>query len=93
MKLDHPSTLVGIGLALSLLSSATGVTAADHPPKPITGQQEDLQLPVYAPPKNILPRARVGGALRGKDTADAEIVALVPDHIGLTVKQTPTLNW
>lgn len=55
MKLRRPSTLVGIGLSLSLISSATGVTAADHPPTPITGPQENLQLPVYAPPKNVLP--------------------------------------
>lgn len=93
MNLHHSSTLVGIALALSLVSSATGAPAADLPSTPLTGQQDDLQLPIYAPPKNVLPRARVGGALRGKDSADTEIVALVPDHIGLTVKQTPTLNW
>ena len=93
MNLHHSSTLVGIALALSLVSSATGAPAADPPSAPLTGQHDDLQLPIYAPPKNVLPRARVGGALRGKDSADAEIVALVPDHIGLTVKQTPTLNW
>ena len=93
MKRRHISPFVGIAFSISLVSSATVGTAAEHPPTPFTGQQEDLQLPVYAPPKNLLPRARVGGALRGRDMADAEIVALVPDHIGLTVKQTPTLNW
>lgn len=93
MQLHHSPTFIGIVLAMSLVSSATVGTAAEKPPMPLTGQPEDLQLPVYTPPKNILPRARVGGALRGRDNADAEIVALVPDHVGLTVKQTPNLNW
>ncbi len=31
--------------------------------------------------------------MRGTDGNEPEIVALVPDHVGLTVKQTPTLNW
>src|SRR6185295_14911459 len=39
------------------------------------------------------PRARVGGGLRGTDGNDPVLVALVPDHVGLTVKKTPVLNW
>ena len=93
MQRHHPSTFLGIAFVMSLAGSATVGTAAENPPPSVTGQQDDLQLPVYAPPKNLLPRARVGGALRGKETADAEIIALVPDHVGLTLKQTPTLNW
>jgi hypothetical protein len=40
-----------------------------------------------------MPRARVGGGLRGTEGKDPEIVALVPDHVGLTIKQAPSLNW
>lgn len=90
MPLRHTSTFIGVALAISLVGASSVGTAAEKPPQ---GEQENLQLPIYSPPKNILPRARVGGTLRGRDTADAEIVALVPDHVGLTVKQTPTLNW
>jgi len=87
MNLHHSSMFVGIALALSLVSSTTGAPATDLPSTPLTGRYDDLQLPIYASPKNVLPRARVGGALRGKDSADVEIVALVPDHIGLTVNK------
>ncbi|NGZ95945.1 MAG: hypothetical protein CV089_07415 [Nitrospira sp. WS110] len=67
--------------------------SAEQPPSATTVQQNDLQLPVYTPPKKLTPRARVGGTLRGSDGHEPELVALVPDHVGLTVKQTPTLNW
>jgi hypothetical protein len=51
------------------------------------------QLPVYQPPKQMTPRARVGGELRGTDGDDPAIAALVPDHVGITVKQHPEFNW
>jgi Domain of Unknown Function (DUF928) len=83
-------------IGMSLLLTVAGpplLVAADTSATPRTTQQEELQLPVYTPPKKLTPRARVGGALRGTDGSEPEIVALVPDHVGLTVKQTPTLNW
>lgn len=83
-------------LGLSLLLTVSGMhilDAADKATTVKTDQQDDLQLPVYTPPKKLTPRARVGGALRGTDGNEPELVALVPDHVGLTVKQTPTLNW
>ena len=43
--------------------------------------------------RKLTPRARVGGGLRGTDGSDPVLVALVPDHVGLTVKKTPVLNW
>ena len=69
------------------------LASAEQPTPAKRIQQEDLQLPVYTPPKKLTPRARVGGTLRGSDGHEPELVALVPDHVGLTVKQTPTLNW
>jgi hypothetical protein len=56
-------------------------------------QSQELSLPVYTPRNKTIPRSRVGGSLRGTDGKDPEIVALVPDHVGLTVKQAPSLNW
>lgn len=53
----------------------------------------DVQELLYNPPKNLIPRARVGGGLRGTDGSDPEVVALVPDHVGFTTHKTPILNW
>lgn len=81
-------------LGLSLLVTVAGapiLDAADKATDAKAGQQDDPII--YTPPKKPTPRARVGGTLRGTDGNEPEIVALVPDHVGLTVKQTPTLNW
>ena len=53
-----------------------------------------LRLPVYKPPKGIgAPGGRVGGGTRGDDSAMLMLFALVPDHLGLTIKEQPTLYW
>lgn len=60
---------------------------------PHVAAPDDLPLPLYTPRRKLTPRARVGGQLRGTDGSDPEIQALVPDHVGLTINQTPVLNW
>jgi hypothetical protein len=85
--------LVGTGLAMVLSGSGPIDAAAEQSVVTQKGQAEDTQFPVYAPPKKLTPRARVGGTLRGTDGTDPEIVPLVPDHVAFTVKKTPTLNW
>ena len=83
-------------LGFSLLQTVAAVpilAAADKATAARAGQQDDSQLLIYTPPKKLTPRARVGGTLRGSESHEPELVALVPDHVGLTVKQTPTLNW
>jgi hypothetical protein len=84
---------LGLILSMGLLSPATTLAAADQPAVSQSGPTEDVPLPLYTPPKKLTPRARVGGGLRGTDGADPVIVALVPDHVGLTAKKTPVLNW
>jgi hypothetical protein len=84
--------IVGAGLAV-ILSGLDRIDAVAEQSITQTAPSEGSQLPVYTPPKKITPRARVGGTLRGTDGKDPEIVALVPDHVGLTVKPTPVLNW
>ncbi len=82
------------GLSFFLTGAGLHVLAlADTPKAAEAVQQDGAHLPVYTPPKKLTPRARVGGTLRGTDGHEPELVALVPDHVGLTVKQTPTLNW
>ncbi|GJL56055.1 MAG: hypothetical protein NPIRA02_31870 [Nitrospirales bacterium] len=53
-----------------------------------------LRMPVYKPPKGIgAPGGRVGGGTRGNDTDAAMLFAMVPDHLGLTIKEQPSLYW
>jgi hypothetical protein len=84
--------IAGLGIVLTVTGSHIASTA-ETSVSPRANQQDELQLPTYSPPKKLAPRARVGGTLRGTEGNEPEIVALVPDHVGLTVKQTPTLNW
>ena len=87
------SLLSGLILSMGLFDSATTPAVADQPAVSQPGPTEDVPLPVYTPPKKLTPRARVGGGLRGTDGSDPVLEALVPDHVGLTVKKTPVLNW
>ena len=87
---------LGIMLSLAGLSSRVDAApVADQGVQAPTGKFEESLLPIYTPrnKNRMMPRARVGGSLRGTDGKDPEIVALVPDHVGLTVKQAPSLNW
>jgi hypothetical protein len=90
------SSALAIMLCLPGFSSGVGAApAADQGIQAPAGQLKDPSMPIYTPrDKNkTVPRARVGGSLRGTEGKDPEIVALVPDHVGLTVKQAPALNW
>ncbi len=85
--------LAGLILTMGLVDPATTPAASDQPAALQSGSTEDLPLPLYQAPKKLTPRARVGGGLRGTDGSDPVIVALVPDHVGFTIKKTPGLNW
>src|SRR4029077_18285249 len=87
------SLLVGLILSIGFYDPAMTLAASDQPSVAQSMPTEDGPLPIYTPPKKLTPRARVGGGLRGTDGKEPEIVALVPDHVGLTVKQAPSLNW
>ena len=85
--------LVALMLGIGLCDPAITLALSDQPAVSQPGPTGDVPLPLYTPPKKLTPRARVGGGLRGTDGTDPVIVALVPDHVGLTVKKTPVLNW
>jgi len=72
-----------VALAAVLVMAPAGASA--------DGEQQ--QLPSYHAPEQTMPRARVGGTLRSADGEDPAVAALVPDHVGITVKQHPVLNW
>jgi hypothetical protein len=87
--------LLPVWLMLTALTAApvTGdLSATAGQALPISGES-DISTPLYTPPKNLSPRARIGGSLRGTEGHDPELQAIVPDHVGFTVKSTPTLNW
>jgi len=87
------SLLVGLILSIGFYDPAMTLAVSDQPSVAQSGPTEDVQIPLYTPPKKLTPRARVGGGLRGTDGNDPVLVALVPDHVGLTVKKSPVLNW
>lgn len=81
--------ILSIGLADPAPTPAVSDTPTASPSEPT----ETVPLPLYQPPKKLTPRARVGGGLRGTDGSDPVLVAMVPDHVGLTIKKSPILNW
>jgi len=87
------SLLVGLILSIGFYDPAMTLAVSDQPSVAQSGPTEDVQIPLYTPPKKLTPRARVGGGLRGTDGNDPVLVALVPDHVGMTVKKAPSLNW
>jgi hypothetical protein len=87
------SFLSGLLLSMGLFGPAMTPAVADQPAVAQSGPTDNAPLPLYQPPRKLTPRARVGGGLRGTDGSDPVLVALVPDHVGLTVKKTPVLNW
>jgi hypothetical protein len=87
-----------LGIMLNVPGFISGVGAApvtDQGAQAQAGKLDESSMPIYTPrnKNKTMPRARVGGSLRGTEGKDPEIVALVPDHVGLTVKQAPSLNW
>jgi len=89
---------IGVSLSLlclvplSLLGQEPSPTPTGQPAPPAPGLKPAAGKPVYKPPMMGAPAVRVGGASRG-DGVDASLMALVPDHAGLTTKAHPSLFW
>jgi len=58
---------------------------------PSSGPRQGIIL--YQPPKLGAPGARIGGGTRAPGTKLPTVLALVPDHLGLTTEKQPTLYW
>ena len=52
-----------------------------------------VSIPVYRPPLRGAPIGRVGGGTRGTGSDVPVLAAFVPDHIGLTTREQPSLFW
>jgi hypothetical protein len=85
--------LSGLLVSIGLFGPSSTPAVADQAAVSPSGPTSDAPLPLYQPPKKLTPRARVGGGLRGADGNEPVIAALVPDHVGITFKKTPVLNW
>ncbi|HJU05094.1 MAG TPA: DUF928 domain-containing protein [Nitrospiraceae bacterium] len=82
--------LANVAIVVLPVSGGTSGTAAPRVQAPL--QVNEPFPPQYKPRKESTPRARLGGSLRGSEE-EAEVVALVPDHVGLTLKAQPALCW
>jgi hypothetical protein len=93
MRRNSASPILQRLLTVLLVLSAPAVTWSDQPATAPSPQSDEFSQAIYTPPKKLTPRARVGGEMRGTEGTDPELAALVPDHVGLTVHKTPSLNW
>jgi len=50
-------------------------------------------LPQYVPPKVSKPVGRRGGGTRSVDSGALSVLALAPEHVGLTADMQPSLYW
>jgi hypothetical protein len=79
-------TIVSGMLALSFFSVAAALDSV--PPAPA-----DQRLPLYKPPKDSKPGGRVSSITRGKHDDAPVVLALAPDHVGLSKQVQPVLYW
>ena len=56
-------------------------------------KQASQPSPVYKPPQLGAPGGRVGGGTRGIGGDALSLVALAPNHVGLTTQAQPTFYW
>jgi hypothetical protein len=94
--------LLGLGGGIQIVNGEEQVSgnqafthtqiAANKQPSENVKSGSSFRLPVYKPPKGIgAPGGRIGGATRGQEAL--AFFALVPDHLGLTITDQPTLYW
>ena len=55
--------------------------------------KKGMKIPMYQPRKRGAPSMRVGGGSRGYSDHAPTVYVLAPDHVGLTLKEQPTLSW
>jgi hypothetical protein len=93
MRTRKQRSTIFLVVAGTALLCAPAITQSEQPTTSASEQANEFSAPVYTPPKHVVPRARVGGEMRGTGGSEPEVQALVPDHVGLTVSQAPALNW
>jgi len=89
----RPFSSITSRLTMLLIALITPVSLPALSGQPIDSASSDQQIPVYSPPKKFIPRARVGGEMRGGEPTAPVVQPLVPDHVGFTSQEQPVLNW
>lgn len=82
------------GMPASGHSAENPATSPETPSVELPSQkpaQGASDMPVYKQPRRSIPKGRVGGGIRGGDAP--ALYVLVPDHVGLTKDEQPTLLW
>jgi hypothetical protein len=107
MNLRKGRILIVLLVAAALMVSSSGTVGAQGtvtakgtaPGSPGTGADQKKgsvadSMPVYKPPLRGSPGGRVGGGTRGASLeAPVSLSVLVPDHVGITLKNQPHLYW
>jgi hypothetical protein len=88
--------IAALGLLIPLPGSAadeTGSKAGASSDTKVQGTEAPKKLPTYTPPLRGTPGGRVAGGTRGESDGFPTVLALVPDHTGLTTQEQPSLYW
>jgi hypothetical protein len=95
--------LAGLVLALgsvpafALAEPPAAGGGSDEPPRPTPSAPAEMARPagvaLYKLPAVGKPRRRIGGGRRGAGDALPDVLALVPDHVGLTASDEPSVFW
>ena len=91
--LKSKTVLVGCPLLLAMFLMLTfpALSFAEPLSTPLLAQAGTA--PQYRPPLRGAPVGRMGGGTRGSHADLPVLMALTPDHTGLTVSASPVLHW
>jgi hypothetical protein len=102
MKFEHIAAVVlALALAAGAAASKDDEKSSSKRAEPAKTEKAKIApvssappiVPVYVPPKRGKPRARIGGGVRGVDHMWPSLFTLVPDHVGRTIAEQPSLFW
>lgn len=98
--MKHVRMIVALGVAGLVVALTFSGVAGEAPKAPAPGGEvrsgsasSATQLLVYKPPRVGAPVGRVGGGTRGHGDPLPVVLALAPDHTGLTTQEQPALYW
>ena len=82
---------------LVCLVLTVALTIAERPPLAFSQQsgENSFETLLYKPPMRGAPAAggRMGAAIRGEERDNPTLLALAPDHVGVTSHKEPVLYW
>jgi hypothetical protein len=96
------SIMLPVLIGLLILQTSSYSFSSDVQKKKATGEDVASEIkkkavashmPIYKPPLRGAPVGRLGGGSRGVGDEMPVLVALVPDHIGLTVQGQASVYW